>query len=174
MEEEDRETNSVDRDALRFIYYALRIECHHYSTSLYPCYNPTNREELSVYLTSSRQRLSSSSLVHFPANFDAIANSMTREDLHLEANEDDEGEDWCRTLLADRFALDAAAEFEGGRYKTLFAREEYHLHTTAAAVHGEGEVAGRVGQEESRRAYLMKKGMAEIALLDRQLRLMNR
>ena len=112
-------------------------------------------EELSTYLTDSRQRLSQSysdgnddPLLIYPPDFDTIANAMSRED--LESSE----KDWSFYLFAKKFKMDLDGSLEQGRYQSLF-REGYAIE----------ELGPRIDQD-----YKVAMGLAEIALLDRQLK----
>lgn len=112
-------------------------------------------EELSTYLTDSRQRLSQGRLngedeplLVYPPDFDTIANAMSRED--LESSE----KDWSYYLFAKKFKIDSDGSLEHGRYQSLF-REGYAIEELTA------------GSSEDSKVTM---GLAEIALLDRQLR----
>ena len=110
-------------------------------------------EELSTYLTDSRQRLSQTHgnddpLLIYPPDFDTIANAMSRED--LESSE----KDWSFHLFAKKFKMDLDGSLEQGRYQSLFS-EGYAIE----------ELDSRSNQD-----YKVAMGLAEIALLDRQLK----
>ena len=112
-------------------------------------------EELSTYLTDSRQRLTlgqeengEDPLLIFPPDFDTIANAMSREDL---ASSD---KDWSFYLFANKFKMDHDGSLEQGRYQSLF-REGYAIE----------EITSRNNED-----YKVAMGLAEIALLDRQLK----
>ena len=111
------------------------------------------RLELHMCHSESRKHLSEERgedgpLVRFPPNFDSIVTAMTREDL-----ESNEPESWSRVLLSAPFGQDA--EFEQGRYRELFSS---------------GYQVQEEGFKETEEQRRVQRGMAEIALLDRQLR----
>ena len=140
------------------------------------------REELEQYLTESRDRRSSTDnadddgpLVHFPPNLDSIAQAMTREDLL-----DPDRRGWSYHLVGDRFDRDLA-EYDQGRYKyrnsSTWAHTVYSLTQppmTGLCVVGRGLFTagygplGGGGREDAEQLRL-DRGLAEIALLDRQL-----
>ena len=84
-------------------------------------------------------------LVSFPKNFDKVTASMSRKDLYSEDNP----ASWSRCLLASRFDDDLLqASFEGGRYKSVVKEHASELR--------------------------VERGMAEIAMMDKQLQALNR
>lgn len=86
------------------------------------------REELHAYLEQLNDKKGSDGelLVKVPSNFSLIVNSMNREDLHDDDNQESENRrvddrSWSRHLLLDGLMSDEVASSEyDGRYRNLF------------------------------------------------------
>lgn len=110
------------------------------------------REELHAYLEQLNDKKGSDGelLVKVPSNFSLIVNSMNREDLHDDDNQESENRrvddrSWSRHLLLDGLMSDEVASSEyDGRYRNLFNSSDTPVEK-------------------------IKVGLAQIQLLDRQL-----
>jgi len=114
------------------------------------------RKELQSYLEQLDKKKGSDGelLVKVPSNFNLIVSSMNREDLYDDDNQDtksrvgnynDDSRSWSRYLLLDGLMSDEVASNDfDGRYKNLFSNSDTPVEK-------------------------IKKGLAQIQMLDRQL-----
>ena len=108
------------------------------------------RNELSKYLEDMREKVGSDGdkLVHMSEEFDTVADAMTRQDLLS-----DESAPWSKYLLGGDKAFETSlGGGEAGRYKGLSAAEEG-------------------GDEDAAKEAKLRREMARMELLEKQLRL---